>query len=108
MSVDSLSILSLTLECEDVLGNQFIGPLSRFSEHCILHNPFLDRIEYFFQRRTWKDFIPPTHLHELDYDFPNDAICILAHDIFVLDLSLFWFVMKHKGRYQGTLLAWLH
>jgi hypothetical protein len=69
-SAKSLSILSLTLECEDVLGNQFTGPLSRFSEPCILHNPFLDRIEYFSQRWTWQDFIPPTRLHELDSDFP--------------------------------------
>jgi hypothetical protein len=32
----------------------------------------------------------------------------LTHGIFVLDLSLFWFMMKHKGRYRGTLLDWLH
>jgi hypothetical protein len=107
-SAKSLSIPSLTLEREDVLGNQFTGPLSRFSEPCIFHDPFLDRIEYFSQRWTWQDFIPPTRLHELDSDFSDDMIYILTHDIFVLDLSLFWFMMKHKGRYQGTLLDWLH
>jgi hypothetical protein len=107
-SAKSLSILSLTLEREDVLGNQFTGPLSRFSEPCIFHDPFLDRIEYFSQRWTWQDFVPPTRLHELDSDFSDDVIYILTHDIFVLDLSLFWFMMKHKGRYQGTLLDWLH
>jgi hypothetical protein len=107
-SAKSLSILSLTLECEDVLGNQFTGPLSRFSEPCILHNPFLDRIEYFSYRWTWQDFLPLARLHELDSDFPDDVICILTNDIFVLDLSLFWFMMKHKGRCRGTLLAWLH
>ena len=51
-STKPLSILSLTLEREDVQGNQFIGPLSRFSETCIFHDPFLDRIEYFSQRWT--------------------------------------------------------
>jgi hypothetical protein len=45
LSTKPLSILSLTLEHEDVLGNQFTGPLSRFSERCTFHDPFLDRIE---------------------------------------------------------------
>jgi hypothetical protein len=105
-STKLLSILSL--ESEGVLGNQSIGPWSPFSEPCIFHDPFLDRIEYFSQRWTWQDFIPPTRLHELDSDFSNDMMYILTHDIFVLDASLFWFMMKHKGRYQGALLDWLH
>jgi hypothetical protein len=105
-STKLLSILSL--EHEDVLGNQFTGPLSRFSEPCLFHNPFLDRIEYFSQRSTWQDFVPPTRLHELDSDFSDDIVYTLTHDIFVLDISLFWFMVKHKGRYRGTLLDWLH
>jgi hypothetical protein len=105
-STKLLSILSL--EHEDVLGNQFTGPLSPFSEPCTFHDPFLDRIEYFSQRWTWQYFVPPTRLHELDFDFSDDMMYILTHDIFVLDVSLFWFMMKHKGRYQGALLDWLH
>jgi hypothetical protein len=101
-STISLLILSLTLECEDILGNQFAGLLSQFSE------PFSDRIECFSQRWTWRDFVPPTRLHELDSDLSDDMMYILTHDIFVLDVSLFWFMMKHKGRYQGALLHWLH
>jgi hypothetical protein len=107
-SAKSLSILSLTSESGEVLGNQFTCPLSQFSEPCISHDPFLDWIECFSQRWTWQDFIPPACLHDLDSDFPNDVIYILTHEIFVLDLSLFWFMMKHKGRYRGTLLGWLH
>ena len=107
-STKPLSILSLTLEHEDVLGNQSIGHSSRFSEPCIFHDPFLDRIEYFSQRWTWQYFDPPTRLHELDFEIPDDVIYVLTHDFFVLDLSLFWFMMKHKGRYRGTLLDWLH
>jgi hypothetical protein len=98
----------LSLECEDVLGNQSTGPLSPFSEPCAFHDPFLDRIEYFSQRWTWQYFVPPTRLHELDIGTFDDMMYILTHDIFVLDVSLFWFMMKHKGRYQGALLDWLH
>jgi hypothetical protein len=101
-----LSILSL--EHENALGNQFTCPLSCFAEPSMFHDPFSDRIEYFSQRWTWQDFIPPTRLHELDSDFSDDMMHILTHDIFVLDVSLFWFMMKHKGRYQGALLDWLH
>jgi hypothetical protein len=95
-STKYLSFPSLILEPEDALGNQFTGPLSRFSEPCSFHDPFLDRIEYFSQRWTWHDFLPPTRLHDLDSDFSDDMIYIMTHDIFVLDLSLFWFMMKHK------------
>jgi hypothetical protein len=105
-STKLLSILSL--ECEDVLGNQSTGPLCPFSEPCAFYDPFLDRIECFSQRWTWQYFDPPTRLHELDSDFSDDMIYVLTHDIFVLDFSLFWFMMKHKGRYQGALLDWLH
>jgi hypothetical protein len=107
-STKILSILSLTLEHEDILGNQSTGHSSQFSETCTFHDPFLDRIEYFSQRWTWQVFIPPTCLHELDSDFSNDMIYILTHDIFSLDVSLFWFMMKHKGRYHGAFLDWLH
>jgi hypothetical protein len=71
-STISLLILSLTLECEDVLGNQSTGHLSRFSEPYIFHAPFLDRIECFSQRWTWQYFVPPTRLHELDFGIPDD------------------------------------
>jgi hypothetical protein len=107
-STRPLSIPSLPSGRQDVLGNQFAGPLSHFSEPCNFHDPFLKWIEYFPQRWTWQDFTPPTCLHELDSDFFDNVIYIVTHDIFVLDLSLFWFMMKHKGRYQGTLFSWLH
>jgi hypothetical protein len=57
-STKPLSILSLNLESEDVLGSQFTGPLSRFSEPCTFHDLFLDRIKCFSQRWTWRDFVP--------------------------------------------------
>jgi hypothetical protein len=107
-STRSLLIPSLTSEREDALGSRFAGPLSQFSELCISHDPFLKWIEYFPQGCTWQDSIPPTRLHELDFMISDDIIYALTHVIFVLDLSLFWFMMKHKGRYCGTLLDCLH
>jgi hypothetical protein len=98
----------LSLEHENAPGNQFAGPLSLFFEPCPFHDPFSDRIEYFTQSLTWQDFVPPTRLHELDSNFSGGKMYILTHDMFVLDVSLFWFMMKHKGRYQGALLDWLH
>jgi hypothetical protein len=89
----------LTSECEDALGSHIAGPLSHFSELCISHDPFLKLIDYFPQKYTWQDSIPPTCLHELDFEIFDDMIYILTHEFFVLDLSLFWFMMKHKGRY---------
>ena len=103
-----LSTPSLTSEREDVLGSQFVGPFGQFYKPCIFHDPFLKWIEYFPHRWIWQDFIPPTRLHELDFEIPDDVIYILTHDIFVLDLSLSWFMMKHKGKYRVTLLGWLH
>ena len=44
-SANSLLFPSLTLEREDILGNQSTGHSSRFSEPYIFHAPFLDRIE---------------------------------------------------------------
>jgi hypothetical protein len=105
-SIKFLSILSLAHE--NTLGNQFTNPLSCPAEPSMFHDPFSDRIEYSSQRWTWHDFIPPTRLHELDSDFSDDMMYMLTHDMFVLDVSLFWFMMKHKGRYQGALLDWLH
>jgi hypothetical protein len=105
----STKLLSiLPLESEDVLGNQSTGPSCPFSEPCTFYDPFLDRIEFFPQRWTWQYFGLPTRLHELDANLSDDIMYILTHDIFVLDVSLFWFMMKHKGRYQGALLDWLH
>jgi hypothetical protein len=94
------------LECENVLGNQFTCPLSCFAEPSMFYDPF--RIECFSQRWTWRDFVLPTRLHEFEFGTPDDVIYVLTHDVFVLDFSLFWFMMKHKGRYQGALLDWLH
>jgi hypothetical protein len=106
MRQSSASFLSiLPLERENTLGNQ---PASCFAEPSMFHDPFSDRIECLFQRWTWQDFIPPTRHHELDIGTFDNMMYILTHDMFVLDVSLFWFMMKHKGRYQGALLDWLH
>jgi hypothetical protein len=104
----SLSIPSRVSDCEDVLGSQFSDPMSQFSEPLTFHDPFLKWIEHFPQKMTWHDFIPPTHLHELDFMVSDDTMHSLTHVIFVLNLSLFWFMVKHKGRDCETLLGWFH
>jgi hypothetical protein len=42
--------------------------------------------------------------------FCHDVIFVPAHDHFVFDISLFWFMANHKGRPDGVNedLAWLH
>jgi hypothetical protein len=107
-STRSLSIPSQILGCEDILGIQFADLLIQCSEPLNFHDPFLKWIDHFPQRLTWCDFIPPTCLHELDFIISVDTIHSLTHVIFVLDLSLFWFMMKHKGRYCGTSMDWFN
>jgi hypothetical protein len=102
----SLSIPSRVSDYEDVLGSQLSDFMSQFSEPLTFHDPFLKWIEHFPQRVTWHDFIPPTCLHELDFMVSDDTIHSLTYVIFLLNLSLFWFMMKYKGRYCETLLGW--
>jgi hypothetical protein len=33
---------------------------------------------------------------------------VTTNFIFVLNLSLFWFMMKHRGKYCEILLGWFH
>jgi hypothetical protein len=53
-----------------------------------------------------QDFLPPTHLHE--FHFIIDYMSIYAHDHYVLDLSLLYYIIKHRGRYFDEMISWLH
>jgi hypothetical protein len=57
---------------------------------------------YSFQQ----DYLPPTHLHELLSMI--DHMLIYAHDYYVLDLSLLYYIIKHMGRYLDEMISWLH
>jgi hypothetical protein len=103
-----LLVPSQTSDCEDIQGSQPSDSLSQSIEPLIFHYPFLIRIEHFPKGVNWHDFVPPTRLHELEFTISYDTIHFLTHVIFVLNLSLFWFMMKHKGRYCETLLGWFH
>jgi hypothetical protein len=103
-----LLVPSQTSECEDVQGSQPSDSLSQSFEPLIFHDPFLRWIEHFPKSVTWHNFVPPSRLHELDFTISDDTIHFLTHVIFVLDLSLFWFMMKHRGRYYEILLGWFH
>jgi hypothetical protein len=54
-----------------------------------------------------QDFLPPTHLHE--FHFMMDYMSTYAHDYYVLDLSLLFHMIKHRGRYLDEMMnKWLH
>jgi hypothetical protein len=80
--------------CEDVQGSQHSDSSSQSLEPWTFHNPFLRWLEHSPESMHWDHFFSPTHLHELDFKISDDMIYILTHDMFVLDLSLFWFMMN--------------
>jgi hypothetical protein len=88
-----LLVLSQTSGFDDVQGSQLSDSLSRSFEPLILHDPFLRWIEHCPRSVNWHNFVPPSRLHELDFTIFDDTIHFLTHVIFVLDLSLFWFMM---------------
>jgi hypothetical protein len=53
-----------------------------------------------------QDFLPPTHLHE--FHFMIDCISIYAHDHYVLEFSLLYYMNKHRGGYLDKMINWLH
>jgi hypothetical protein len=107
-SFQFLLIPSQASSCEDVQGSQHSNSSSQSFEPLTFHDPFLRWIEHSPEGMSWHHFFPPTRLHELDLTVSIDMIHFLTHVIIVLNLSLFWSMMKHKGRYCGTLLDWLH
>jgi hypothetical protein len=99
---------SQTSDCEDFQGIQPLDSLSQSIEPLNFHDPFLRWIEHSLESITWHDFLPPSCLHELDFMISDDRIHSLTHVVCVIKLSLFWFMMKHRGRYCETFLRWFH
>jgi hypothetical protein len=99
---------SQTSNCEKFQGSQPSDSLSQSVRPLTFHNPFLTWIEHSPKSMTWHDFVPPSLLHELYFMISDDIVHSLTHVICVLNLSLLWFMMKHRGRYCETLLAWFH
>jgi hypothetical protein len=103
-----LLVPSQTSGNDEVQGSQPSNSLSQPLESLTFHDPFLRWIEHFPRSVTWHNFVPPSRLHELDFTISYDMMHDLTHVIFVLNLSLFWFMMKHRGRYYEVLLGWFH
>jgi hypothetical protein len=103
-----LLIPSQTPGSDDIQGNQPSDSLSHPFESLTSHDPFLRWIDHLYGRVAWHDFVPPSHLHELGFTISYDIMHALTHVYFVLNLSLFWFMMKHTSRCYDTLLAWLY
>jgi hypothetical protein len=53
-----------------------------------------------------QDFLPPTHLHE--FYFMIDYIFIKANDYHVLELTLLFHMIKHRGKCLCSIIRWLH
>ena len=96
---------SQTSDCEDFQGSQPSDSLSQYFEPLNFHDPFMRWIDHSPESMNWNDFVPPSYLHEIDFMISYDMMHALTHVIFVLDLSLFWFMMKHRGRYYKLLLG---
>jgi hypothetical protein len=77
-------------------------------ESLIFYDPFLRWIEHFPESVTWHNFVHFSHLHEPEFMISDDTIHFLTHFIFVVNLSLFCFMMEHIGRCYETLLGWFH
>jgi hypothetical protein len=84
------------LGSDKIQASQPSDPLSQPDESLPCHNPIQRWIEHSHENMTWHDFVPPSHLHELDFMISYDIMHALTHVPFVLDLCLFWFMMKHK------------
>jgi hypothetical protein len=86
------------------------------SIHGIPIHKWIDRAcGYSFRKDLWddqacgfsfqQDFLPPTHLHE--FHFMIEYMSIYAHDYYMLELSLLYYIIKHKGRYIDDMISWL-
>jgi hypothetical protein len=107
-SFQLLLIPSHASNCEYIQGSHHSDSLSWSFQPFTFHDPFLRWIEQSPESMSWHRFFPPTLLHEIDLIVSIDMIHFLTHVIVVLNLSLFWFMMKHKGRYCGTPLDQFH
>jgi hypothetical protein len=54
------------------------------------HNPILRWIGNFFCDASLHEFVTTSCIHELDFMISCDMVYVLTHDIFLLDLSLFF------------------
>jgi hypothetical protein len=93
---------------EDEPSSTYGSPLQRWIDRACgypFRQDFWDdqNCGYSFQQ----DFLPPTHLHE--FHFMIDYMSIYAHDYYVLNLSLLYCMIKHRGRYLDEMMnRWLH
>jgi hypothetical protein len=101
-------IPSQTPGSDDIQGSQPSNALSHPFESLTSHYPFLIWINHFSGRMTWHDFVPPSRLHELYFTTSYDVMHALINVCFVLNLPLFWFMMKYRGKCYDTLLAWFY
>jgi hypothetical protein len=93
---------------DKIQASQSFDPLSQPDESLPCHNPIQRWIDHSCENMAWHNFVPPSHLHELDFMISYDIMTTLTHVLFVLDLFLLWFMMKHTGRCCDTILEWFY
>ena len=103
-----LSIPSHASRSDKIQSSQPSKSLSQPYESLSCHNPFQRWIEHSCGNMTWHNLVSPSCLHELDFMISYDTMHFLAHDLFVLDLSLVRFMMKNRGRCFDTILGWFY
>jgi hypothetical protein len=89
---------------EDGPSSRYSSPIHRWIDHSFGYTFRQDdRVDGFsFQQ----DFLPPAHLHKF-YSMIS-YMSIYTHDFYVLDLSLLFHMIKHRGKYLHSLIRWLH
>ena len=104
-------ILKYTDQCYKMQGLHYEGlAWSKYEPSLIYCNPIQRWIEKTYECTSRHDYIPITCPCELDSVFGYGVMLVLDHHHFVLDISLFWFITKHKGRifYFVGMLGWFH
>jgi hypothetical protein len=106
----SMSLTSFLL-LKEIMGSSWdLSYLLSLQEEVIMLTGMkmsLDRAcGYHFRQDFWddqacgfsfhQDFPPPAHLHE--FHFIIDYMSIYAHDYYVLNFSLLYYMIKHRGR----------
>jgi hypothetical protein len=60
-----------------------------------------------YEDASFHDLIPPSHVHDLNSMIECSIMFVSDHDHFLLDFSLMWFIIRHKGGHFDKMLGWL-
>jgi hypothetical protein len=95
------TLTSYTIFFESLISSQSSGSNGALSEDddeplSMCSSPIQRWIDQACGYSFHQDFLLPTHPHE--FHFIIDYMFICAHGYYVLDLSLLYYIIKHRGR----------